>query len=765
MTEKTIRREDARLLTGQGRYTADWNIPGQLHAHFLRSDRPHAEIVSIDATAALKRPGVHLVLTGADYAASGWKSLPGGVAYEGVGGQKQKKPFWPALAIGRVRYVGQPVAIVVAESAALAQDASENMSIEYRDLAHAVGFDAATRAGAPQVHDDIPGNLAFEYESGDRAAVEAAFASAALKSRLTMRSQRMVGNPIEPRAFLATFDPASGTFSAYTPSQGMNNMRGFLSAASGLPADRIRVITEQVGGSFGIRSYPYAEHIAVMLAAQKLARPVKWVATRSEIFLSDNHGRALTLAGELALDRDGRFLALRFEDTADLGAFSSTFGPQIGSRNITVTMGGVYRIAAMYAHTRSAYSNAVPVSSYRGAGRPDIACAIERLVDQAAADHGFDPVELRRKNFIPPEAMPYKTANGTAYECGEFERVMDKALLLSDWKGFPARREASKRKGRLRGIGVATFLEISAPGLAPKDQAHARFDESGELHVYTVSQSGGQGHETAFAHILREALALPDASMHFHEGNPDLAIVGNGTGGSRSLYGAGSAVKLLGPKLVETAKPHAAAALGADAASVEYRGGAFHAGGKSIGFFELARRLGGRSPHPLDCFSEGTFGATFPNGCHIAEVEIDPETGTVDVVNYATVDDIGNVVDHASVEGQVHGGVLQGVGQVLAEHAVYDGDTGQLLAGSFMDYPMPRADWMRAIACDEHPVPTKSNALGAKGVGESGTSGALPATMNAIMNAVRGAGVADLDMPVTPDRLWHALREARARAR
>jgi carbon-monoxide dehydrogenase large subunit len=764
MTEKTIRREDARLLTGQGRYTADWNLPGQLYAFFLRSDRPHAEILSIDAAAALERPGVLLVLTGGDYAASGWKSLPGGVAYEGVGGQKQKKPFWPALATGRVRYVGQPIAMVVAESAALAQDASEDISIEYRDLAHAIGFDAATRSGAPQIHDDIPGNLAFEYESGDRAAVEAAFARAALKSRLTVRSQRMVGNPIELRAFLARFDPASGAFTVHTPSQGMNNMRGFLSAASGLPADKIRVITEQVGGSFGVRSYSYAEHLAVMLAAQKLARPVKWVATRSEIFLSDNHGRALTLTGELALDRDGRFLALRFEDTADLGAFSTPFGPQIGSRNITVTMGGVYRIPALYAHTRCAYSNAVPVSAYRGAGRPDIACAIELLVDHAAAEHGFDPVELRRKNFIPPEAMPYKTANGTTYDCGEFERVMDKALALADWKGFPARRERSRKEGKLRGIGIATFLEISAPGLAPKDQAQARFDESGELHVYTVSQSGGQGHETAFARILQESLDVPGRDLHFHEGNPDLAIVGNGTGGSRSLYGAGSAVKLLGSRLIETAKPHAALALGAEVSAVEYRGGAFHAAGKRIGLFELARNLAGASLHPMDCTAEGTFGSTFPNGCHIAEVEIDPETGMVDVVNYATVDDIGNVVDHTSVEGQVHGGVLQGVGQVLAEHAVYDGGTGQLLAGSFMDYAMPRADWMSAIVCDEHPVPTKANALGAKGVGESGTSGALPATMNAIMNAVRGAGVADLDMPVTPDRLWRALREARARA-
>ena len=759
MTEKTIRREDARLLEGKGRYSADWNLPGQLYGFFLRSDRAHAEIASTDLEAAVARPGVRLVLTGADYAASGWKSLPGGVTYEGVGGQKQKRPFWPALAQKKVHYVGQPVALVVAESAALAQDAAEEIAVGYRDLPAVIGFEGATRPGAAQLHEDIPGNLAFEYETGDAAAMQAAFARAALKTRLTVRSQRLVGNPIEPRAFLASFDAGSGVFTVYSPSQGLNGMRGFLAAATGLPGEKIRVVTELVGGSFGIRSYSYAEHVAVMLAAQKLGRPVKWVATRSEIFLSDNHGRGLTLTGELALARDGGFLALRFEDGADLGAYSTPFGPQIGSRNITITMGGVYRVPAMYAHTRCAYSNALPISAYRGAGRPDIACVIERLVDRAAAEHGFDPIALRRKNFIPPEAMPYRTANGTTYDCGEFENVMDKALELADWRGFPARRERSKREGKLRGIGIATFLEASAAGAAPKDQAYARFDASGILHVSCVSQSTGQGHETAFVRILSEGLGVTGECIRIHEGNLDLAVVGNGTGGSRSLYGAGSAVKLLVAKLIETAKPLAAAALGADA--VEYRDGKFESGSKSIGFFELAKKLAASSPHPMDCVAEGSFGATFPNGCHIAEVEIDPETGVVDVVNYATVDDIGNVVDHTSVEGQVHGGVLQGVGQVLAEHAIYDSDTGQLLAGSFMDYPMPRADWMRAIRCDEHPVPTKANALGAKGVGESGTSGALGATMNAILDAVRPAGITDLDMPVTPDRLWRALREAR----
>ncbi len=763
MTDTTIRREDERLLTGRGVYTADRSLPGQLHAHVRRAERAHADIVALHTAAAKAQPGVRLVLTGADYAAAGWKSLPGGVSYEGVGGQKMKKPFWPPLAQGRVHYVGQPVALVVAETPAAAEDAAEAIEIDYRELPVAIGVEAASALGAPQLHAEVPGNLAFEYESGDRGAVEAAFARAAKTTRLTVRSQRVVGNPIEPRAFVADYDAARGVFTVYTPSQGMNGMRGLLAATTGLPAEKIRVITGDVGGSFGVRSYAYPEHVAAMLAAQRLGRPVKWVATRSEVFLSDNQGRGLTLTAELALDADGRFLALRFEDVADLGAYATTFGAQIGSRNITITMGGVYRVPALYAHTRAVYTNATPVSAYRGAGRPDIAYAIERLVDRAAAEHGYDPVELRRKNFIPPEAMPYRTANGTIYDCGEFERVMDKALALADRAGFAARREAAKRAGRLRGLGVATFLEISAPGLAPNDQAHARFDAEGALRVSLVSQSTGQGHETAFARIVADALGLPAADaaakLSIREGDPELAVVGNGTGGSRSLYGAGSACKLLGAKLVELARPHAAAALGVAPSALGYSGGEFRADGKRIGFFDLARSLATRdgAPHPLDCVAEGKFGATIPNGCHVAEVEIDPETGALEIVRYTTVDDAGRVIDHASVTGQVHGGVLQGVGQVLGEEAVYDPETGQLLSASLLDYALPHADAMPRPESAEHPVPTATNALGAKGVGESGTSGALPATMNAILDAVRGAGIDDLDMPVTPEKLWRAL--------
>ena len=774
MTEKSFRREDERLLTGRGCYTADWNLPRQLHAYVLRADRAHAKILGIDAQAARARPGVHLVLTAADLDAAGFKSLPGGVAFEGVGGQKMKKPFWPALARTRVHYVGQPLALVVAESVLLAQDAAEDIALDYEDLPAAVGFDDATRAGATQIHPEAPGNLAFEYESGDAAAVEAAFARAAFTSRMTMNSQRLVGSPIEPRAFIADCDAESGVVTVYTPSQGINGMRGQLAQVTGVPAEKLRVVTRDVGGSFGVRGPAYAESIALVLAAQKLGRPVKWVATRSELFLSENHGRALSLTGELALDADGRFLAIRFDDRGDLGAYATMFGALVGTRNLTITMGGVYRIPALYARARLAYSNATPVSSYRGAGRPDIACAIERLVDHAAAEHGFDPVELRRRNFVPPEAMPYKTANGTTYDCGEFAAVMDKALALADWAGFPARRAQSARAGRLRGIGMATFLEASGAGGAPRDEVFARFDAEGDLHLYAVSQSGGQGHETTFVNIVTAELGISGERVHFHEGDPDLTMVGNGTGGSRSLYGAGSAFKLLGPKIIETAKPHAAAALraghgalGAESPAVHYAGGAFHAAGRSIGLFELARQLAAkrarrrRQAHPMDCAADCLFGVTFPNGCHIAEVEIDADTGAVDVLAYTTVDDVGNAIDRASVEGQVHGGVMQGVGQVLGEHAIHDHDTGQLLTGSFMDYPMPRADWMRGIRCGEHPVPTKANALGAKGVGESGTSGALPATMNAVLAALRPAGVRELDMPATPDRVWRALRAAR----
>jgi carbon-monoxide dehydrogenase large subunit len=755
-----MRKEDARLIAGEGRYTADWNLPGQLHASVLRSDRAHAEIVRLDAKKALARPGVKAVLTGEDARAAGFKSLPSNLAFPGKNGQALRKPHQPVLALGRVRYVGEPVAMIVADSAGIAEDARDLVEVEYRDLPAVTGFDAAVAAGAPQLHEDIPGNLALEFESGDEQAVAAAFARAQRVSKLKMDSQRLVGNMMEPRACLVAHDAASGKYTFYVPLQGVGGMRGQLAAVSGEPADKLVIATQDVGGSFGVHGSAYPEYFAAMLAAKKLGRPVKWVGTRGEAFASDCHGRALSLTGELAMDADGTFLAIRFDDRADLGAYGGAFGPFIATRNLTITMGGVYRVPALYGRTRLAYSNTAPVSAYRGAGRPDIAYAVERLVDYAAREHGFDPLELRRRNFVPASAMPFKTANGYTYDCGEFEAVMDNALRRADWKGFTKRRGAAQRAGKLRGIGIATYLEAGGGGAVPKDQVAAEFDAKGAMTLYAVTHSSGQGHETVFPQIVAETLGVGVEDIRYHPRPPSAELVGNGTGGSRGVLGTGSAFRVLGQKLVEVARPHAAAKLGVPESELRYAGGKFHAGRRSIGFTELARALAKTKPHPLDTVAEGVFGQSFPNGCHIAEVEIDPETGEAAIARYTAVDDLGHIINHALVEGQVHGGVMQGAGQVFGEHAIYDPETAQLLTGSFMDYPMPRAGLLRDMAVGDHPVPTPTNALGAKGVGESGCTGALPALVNATMDALRPLGITHLDMPYTPARLWAAIQSA-----
>jgi len=755
------RREDFRLITGDGRYTSDWNLPGQLHAAFLRADRAHAEIVRIDASKALAHPGVKAVLTGDDAREAGFKSLPNIVNYPGKNGQQLLKAHYPVLAMGRVRFVGEPVAMVVAESAVIAEDAKELIDIEYRDLPAVASFDAAVAPGAPQLHTEVPGNLAFEFESGDEQAAAAAFARAKHVSKLTMDSQRLVGNMLEPRACLVAHEPASGSYTFYVPLQGFGGMRGQLSAVSGLVKEKIVIATQDVGGSFGVRGPAYPEYFAAMLAAKKLGRPVKWIGTRGESFMSDFQGRALSLTGEIALDADGKFLAIRFDDRADLGAYGAAFGSFIATRNLTVTIGGVYRIPALYARTRLAYSNTAPVSAYRGAGRPDIAYAIERLVDYAAHEHGFDPLELRRKNFIPPDAMPYKTPNAGTYDSGHFEAVMDDALKRADWKGFPKRREQAKRAGRLRGIGIATYLEAGGGGAAPKDQVAVTFDAKGAMTLYAVTHSSGQGHETVFPQIVAETLGIDQAQIRFHPRPPAADLVGNGTGGSRGVLGTGSAFRVLGEKLIELARPHAAAKLGVAEGSLRYSKGKFHSGRHSVGFVELARALAVTQPHPLDTTADGIYGISYPNGCHIAEVEIDPETGTAVIARYTAVDDLGHVINPVLVEGQVHGGVVQGAGQVFGENAVYDPVTAQLLTGSFMDYVMPRAGLIRDMEVHDHPVPTPTNALGAKGVGESGCSGSLPALANAAMDALRPLGIRHLDMPLTPARVWAAVNSAR----
>jgi len=758
-----MRREDARLITGQGRYTSDWNLPGQLHAAFLRTDRAHAEIVRIDTSRALAHPGVKAVLTGEDARSAGFKSLPNAISSPGKNGQQMVKPHYPVLASGRVRFVGEPVAMVVAESAAIAEDARELIEVEYRDRPAVTTFDAAVAAGAPQLHTEVTGNLAFEFESGDEQAVAAAFARAKHVSKLTIESQRLVGNMLEPRACLVSHDAASGAYTFHVPLQGIGGMRGQLSLVSGVDKDKIVVATQDVGGSFGVRGPAYPEYFAAMLAAKKLGRPVKWVGSRGESFLSDFHGRALSLTGEIALDGDGKILAIRWDDRADIGAYGASFGSFIATRNLTVTIGGVYRAPALYARTRLAYTNTAPISAYRGAGRPDIAYAIERLVDYAANEHGFDPIELRRKNFIPSAAMPYKTANGTTYDSGDFEAVMNDALKHADWKNFPKRREKAKRAGKLLGIGIATYLEAGGGGAAPKDQVAVEFDAKGEMTLYAVTHSSGQGHETTFPQIVAETLGIDPAPIRFHPRPPTADLVGNGTGGSRAVLGTGSAFRVLGEKLIGLARPHAAAKLGVPESELRYAKGKFTAGRKSIGFVELARTLAASKPHPLSTTADGTFGTSYPNGCHIAEVEIEPETGRAAITRYTAVDDLGRVINPVLVEGQVHGGVVQGAGQAFGEHAVYDPETGQMLTASFMDYVMPRAGCIRDMEVHDHPVLTPTNALGAKGVGESGCSGSLPALANATVDALRPLGITSLDMPFTPARVWATIQRARDR--
>jgi len=761
------RREDLRLITGRGRYTADVNLPGQLHAAFLRADRAHAQIVSIDTAPALARPGVVAVLTGADALAAQYTQFPNLMAFTGRNGAQILKPERPVLATTAVRYVGETVAMVVAESALAAQDALDAIVIDYRDLGAVATVEDALAAGAPQLHANIPGNLCFEWETGDAAAVKQAFAKAAHVTRLKVITTRVAPSPMEPRGNLVSYDAASESYDIYTPSQGMVMLRKQISTLSGVPEAKLRVHTRDVGGSFGQRSGVYPEHGALMMAAKRLGRPVKWVGSRAEGFMSDAHGRGLGIAGELALDRDGKFLAARYEFLCDMGAYLTPTGSISHLRNPATLMTGVYKTPALYGSFKVVLTNTVPIAAYRGAGRPDIAYAVERLVDRAADELKIERSEIRRRNFIPPDAFPYKTPTVGVYEPSDFAGCLDQALKTADWQGFEARRAEAKQRGKLRGMGLSTIIEATGAGVFPKDQVAIEVDGDGKLTVYTVSLSSGQGHETTFTSVVADTLGLPHEAVTLRECDPAHDLVGNHTGGSRSMAGVGSVCKVAADKLIEQAKPLAAEELELEPSQVDYAGGAFKSrdSEKSISFVQLAKKLAGRQPHPMNTLAEATVGSTWPNGCHIAEVEIDPDTGVTEIASYVAVDDCGVVINHSIVEGQVHGGVTQGAGQMFQEEVVYDRGSGQLLTGSFMDYCMPRAGLVRDIDVGDHPLPSKLNAIGAKGVGESGCTASLPALANAMTDALRPAGVGHLDMPYTPSKVWHSIQAAKSKSR
>jgi carbon-monoxide dehydrogenase large subunit len=753
---RVSRREDLRLITGAGTYASDWNLPGQLHAHFLRADLAHAKIVSIKVEAALKHPGVVRVYTGADAVRAGYVKPMTMLTFKGKDGMQVRVPERPVLAHGRVRCVGEPVAMVVAKTALIAQDAAELIEVEYEELPVVIHPEDALAPGAPQLHENVPGNMPFEFEAGDAAATEAAFAKAAHVTRLKLEVTRVAPNPMEPRACLMAYDAKEDCYTVHVHVQGVNMMRKQLAAYTGLAEEKIRVMARDVGGAFGQRSLAYPEYCVQMLAAKEIGRPIKWVASRSEGFATDSHGRANFVSGELALDRDGKFLGMRLDWIAEMGAYLTPTGPVSHLRNPSTCLTGVYRIPALYGRWRTALTNTNPIAAYRGAGRPDIAYVIERLVSQAAAETKIDAAELRKRNFILPEAFPYKTPTGTTYENADLPGVLEKALKLADWSGFGERRRQSEKAGKLRGIGISTVIENTGAGLFPKDTVAIDVAADGTVTVYSVSHSQGQGHETSFAMIVAETLGVDFERVVLRQGDEDRPLFGNHTGGSRSTVGAGSACHLAAKKLIEEGKSLAALELGVEPSQVEYANGAFRSdhAERTVTLAELAKAK------TFSVQAEGSFGSTFPNGCHITEIEIDPATGVTEIPSYITVDDCGRVINHTIVEGQMHGGVMQGAGQVFGEHVVYDRNSGQLMTGSFADYYMPRAGLVREIRMEEHPTPSKVSPLGVKGMGESGCTASLAALTNAVLDALSPLGIQHLDMPLTPAKVWHAIQAA-----
>ena len=752
------RREDARLLTGAGRYTSDWNLPDQLHAAFLRADRAHADIRTLELAAARAAPGVVAVLSGEDAEAAGFNRNNPLMPVKGRGGAALINPKRPALALGRVRFVGEPVALVVAATQAQAQDAAELIMVDYDDRMVSASAEAAVADGAGLIHDEAPGNLCFDYEYGDADATEAAFASAAHVVRLDLRSDRVVGNPMEPKAALANW--RDGKLDLWTSTQGMVALRDSMAGLTGLSPDLIRVRAQDVGGGFGIRGPAYPEHAALALAARQTGRPVKWIASRSETFLSDYHGRGLRMTGALALDADGRFLALRHEWLCDQGAYPVATGPLINTLNPASMCTGCYTIPAVHGRHRLALTNTVPITAYRGAGRPDMAYMIERLVDEAARQTGRDRLALRRLNAIPKDAFPYRLPTGpaaAAYDSGDYAALLDAAAEAADWAGFEARRAAAAARGKLRGIGCALFVE-PAGGVVPKDEVAITFAEDGSIILHNVTHSSGQGHETVFPEIVARALGIEPGAIVLRQGDPEgPALVGGGAFASRSMITHGAASDVAAREVVRKGMDLASTALEAAVEDLEYDHGHYRIAGtdRAIGLAELALRYQGA----LDTITELPATRAFPSGAHVAEVEIDPETGVTALIGYTAVDDCGVVLNPTLLEGQIVGGMLQGLGQVLAELCVYDAD-GQLLTGSFMDYAMPHADMLTDIAVHERPVPSPSNPLGVKGAGEAGTTGALPAGMNAVLDALRCRGIDHLDMPASAQRVWRALQEA-----
>ncbi len=761
------RAEDPVLLRGEGHYADDVSLPGQAHAVMVRSPVAHGIIRAIDTASARAMPGVLAVYTAADLEAGGVGPLPPRQVMNNRDGTPMLSPTHYALPRDKVRHVGEAVAAVIAATIAEAKDAAETVALDIEALSAVTEPALADLPEAPLLYDGVPGNVGCDFHFGDSDKVAAAFASAAQVTRLRLRNNRIVVNAMEPRAAVADFDPARQHWTLHVGSQGVFGFRNYIAQILGIGRDRMRVLTERVGGSFGMKQPTYAEYYCILHAARELHRPVKWTDDRSGSFVSDTHGRDADMDAELALDADGNFLAVRLTGYGNLGATYGAPGPS--TRNAVRNTLGVYKTPLIEVSTKCVFTNTTPVGAYRGAGRPEANYYMERLVDTAAREMGIDRVVLRRKNHIPPEWMPYKAPNGTTYDSGDFTNLLNEALTLADWEGFAARRAESRKRGRLRGRGISDYLELTGP--PGREMGGIRFEANGDVTLITGTLDYGQGHWSPFAQVLAARLGIPFGRIKLLQGDSDALIAGGGTGGSKSMMTSGVAIVEAADKCIEAGRQIAAHVLEAAAADIEFRAGRFVISGtdRSVNIMELAARLRSGLELPLDVpksldvanISDGPPSA-FPNGCHIAEVEVDPETGVVDVVRYSFVNDFGVVINPLLVAGQAHGGIVQGIGQALRERTVYDAN-GQLLTGSYMDYAMPRADDAPFFASANHPVPAKTNPLGAKGCGEAGCAGALPSVMNAVVDALAEYGIRHIDMPATPERVWRAARQARAK--
>jgi carbon-monoxide dehydrogenase large subunit len=768
------RKEDLRLVTGRGQFADDVSVPHMAHAVVVRSPHAHARILSIDAEAARAAPGVLAVLTGADYLAEGLGPIPHNAGLMGPPDLAVRIAGVPPIATrhypmpaDRVRFVGEPVALVVAESIAAAKDAAERVEIAYAPLPAVAHAADAVQPGMPQLWDEAPGNLCVVIEAGDEAATAAAFRRAAHVVRLETWVQRVTGVPMEPRTTIALYDPASGNYTLHSGSgRGVAKLRLDLAEVLGVPPERVRVLCRDMGGNFGTRNFFYPEYALVAWAARRTGRPVKWTCERSEAFLSDYQGRDLAVEAELALDAQGNFLAVRSSNLSNLGGYAAAF---VSLQKGMGLLSGVYRIPHAHVRGRGVVTNTVSTTPYRSAGRPEVIFVIERLIDLAADKLGIDPVALRRRNLIPPAAQPYRNPLGLTYDSGRYEEAMDKALALADWAGFPARRDQARRRGKWRGVGLANYIEITSG--APRERTEITVKPEGRVELVMGTMSSGQGHETSFAQLVTEWLGVPFETIDYVAHDTDRVPAGGGSHSGRSMKLATTIIGQATDDIIARGRRIAGFVLEASEADIEFAEGRFRVAGtdREIGLFAVAQAAAARSDlppelqGPLAAASDQTLPvASFPYGTQVCEVEVDAETGAVEIVGHGAVDDVGRAVNPLILHGQTHGGIAQGVGQALLEDAHYDRASGQLLAASFMDYALPRADTLPPLATALSEVPSPTNRLGVRSGGEGGTTPALAAVVNAIVDALSEFGVRHIEMPATPERVWRAIREARA---